>query len=112
MIKILRFLFTARQNLLLAWRLLWDPKVPGALKLLLPVLAMIYWLSPIDLMPLLPFDDIVVVGLALKLFVELAQPISSEPAGDRSVHADLDADAIQTTWHVVEDDESEPETPG
>lgn len=104
--KILHFLLNARQTILLAWKLVWDPKVPAALKFLLPVLAIIYWISPIDLMPFLPFDDIVVVGIALKLFVELAQPRDLNQAGSSSgghSASDLETGAIPTTWVVMED---------
>lgn len=103
--RILHFIFSARQTIILAWRLLWDPKVPGTLKLLLPVLAIIYWISPIDLMPFLPFDDLVIVGLALKLFVEMAQPRPPHPAPNGTYASDLEADAIPTTWRVVEEDD-------
>jgi uncharacterized membrane protein YkvA (DUF1232 family) len=60
------------RDLTVAWRLLWDPRVPGLLKLLLPVLALIYLLSPLDLLPGLPFDDIAVLLAAARLFVALA----------------------------------------
>lgn len=110
MMKILHFIFNARQTLILAWRLLWDPNVPATLKLLLPVFAIIYLISPIDLMPFLPFDDIVIVGIALKLFVELAQPRNfnqpTNPSAD-GYASDLEKDAIPTTWRVVEDDEED-----
>lgn len=100
--KLFRFLHTA-------WQLFWDPKVPSVLKLFLPVLALIYWISPIDLMPFFPLDDFVVVALALKMFVELAQVgHSSQPDGyystNGSVTGDSDEEPIVTTWRVVDDD--------
>jgi uncharacterized membrane protein YkvA (DUF1232 family) len=61
----------------LAWRLLNDGRVPGWVKLI-PFAALLYFLSPIDLLPdwLLPglgeVDDIVLILLALKVFVDLS----------------------------------------
>lgn len=60
----------------LAWRLLKDRRVPWGLKLIPPA-ALIYVLSPIDILPDLglglgQLDDIAIVLLALKLFIELA----------------------------------------
>ena len=61
----------------LAWRLLNDGRVPGWVKLI-PFAALLYFLSPIDLVPdwLFPglgeVDDIVVILLALKVFVDLS----------------------------------------
>jgi len=61
----------------LAWRLLNDGRVPGWVKMV-PVLAILYFLSPIDLIPdwALPglgeIDDIVILLLGLKMFVDLS----------------------------------------
>jgi uncharacterized membrane protein YkvA (DUF1232 family) len=61
----------------LAWRLLNDGRVPGWVKLV-PVAGLLYFLSPIDLIPdlMLPglgeVDDLVILLLALKMFVDLA----------------------------------------
>jgi uncharacterized membrane protein YkvA (DUF1232 family) len=63
----------------LGWRLLKDGRVPGWVKMI-PFAALIYFFSPIDLVPdwLLPglgeIDDIVVILLALKVFVDLSPP--------------------------------------
>jgi uncharacterized membrane protein YkvA (DUF1232 family) len=63
----------------LAWRLWTDGRVPGWVKLI-PAAAIIYFLSPIDLIPdwALPglgeVDDVVVLLLALKAFVDLSPP--------------------------------------
>ena len=63
----------------LAWRLLNDGRVPGWVKLI-PVAGLIYLISPIDLIPdlMLPglgeVDDIVLLLLALKMFVDLSPP--------------------------------------
>ncbi len=61
----------------LAWRLWNDGRVPGWVKLI-PVAGLLYLLSPIDLVPdlMLPglgeVDDVVLLLLALKMFVDLS----------------------------------------
>ena len=95
------------QDFASAWRLFWDPRVPTALKVLLPVAALVYWVSPIDLIPGLPFDDIAVMILALRLFVQMAPATSRQgrtPASNdtENINSD-DADVIDTTWRVIED---------
>ena len=105
-------------DLVTAWRLLWDPRVPGMLKILLPVAAMVYWISPIDLLPGLPFDDIAVMILALKMFINLAPNAATDNAanndstyqsngfhqnGAQDAGFD-DGDVIDTTWQVIDDD--------
>ncbi len=63
----------------LAWRLLKDQRVPGWVKLI-PTAALIYFLSPIDLIPdfALPglgeVDDIMMLLIALKMFLDLSPP--------------------------------------
>jgi uncharacterized membrane protein YkvA (DUF1232 family) len=105
-------------DLMTAWRLLWDPRVPSMLKILLPVAAMVYWISPIDLIPGLPFDDIAVMIVALKMFINLApnaatNGAASDPSGNQSngFHQNGaqgagfdDGDVIDTTWQVIDDD--------
>jgi uncharacterized membrane protein YkvA (DUF1232 family) len=63
----------------LTWRLFNDSRVPGWVKLI-PVAGLIYLLSPIDLIPdvMLPglgqVDDVAVILMSLKLFIDLAPP--------------------------------------
>ena len=63
----------------LAWRLFWDKRVPLWTKLIPPA-ALAYVLSPVDLIPDFPpiglnqLDDIAVLLLGTKLFIELAPP--------------------------------------
>jgi uncharacterized membrane protein YkvA (DUF1232 family) len=63
----------------LAWRLLRDSRVPSWVKVI-PFAGLLYFLSPIDLIPdlMLPglgqVDDVVVALLALKVFVDLSPP--------------------------------------
>ncbi|HEY75683.1 MAG TPA: DUF1232 domain-containing protein [Thermoflexia bacterium] len=59
----------------LAWRLFWDRRVPWSIKLIPPA-AFLYILSPIDILPDLSLglgqlDDVAVLLLAIKLFIEL-----------------------------------------
>ena len=69
----------------LAWRVLKDQRVPAWVKLI-PVAGLIYLLSPIDLIPdmMLPglgeLDDVAVLILAVKLFLDMS------PAGVVSEH--------------------------
>ena len=51
-------------------RLLADRRVNPMIKLI-PVASLIYLVVPTDLMPLLPFDDALIVWLSTVLFVEL-----------------------------------------
>lgn len=50
-------------------RLMGDRRVPFYLKLI-PFASLIYWILP-DLLPLIPFDDGLVIFLGLWLFIEL-----------------------------------------
>jgi uncharacterized membrane protein YkvA (DUF1232 family) len=50
--------------------LLLDPRVPAYVKLL-PILAIVYVASPIDLIPGIALDDIALVLLALVLIIRL-----------------------------------------
>ena len=76
---ILMWLKDAVRQLRLAWRLLLDRRVPLWTKVVPPV-ALAYVLSPIDILPDIPpmglnqLDDIAVVLLGIKLFIELAPP--------------------------------------
>lgn len=61
-----------------AWQLLRDPRVPTLMKLI-PALAVLYVLSPLDLIPdWIPFigglDDIALVGGAISLFLSICNP--------------------------------------
>ena len=94
-----------------AWRLFRDPTVPTIMKLLLPVAAVIYFLSPLDLMPGLPFDDIAILILALRLFVQFTEQIQPQPGNARSSTQTQDSRSggnaagptIETSWHVVDE---------
>jgi uncharacterized membrane protein YkvA (DUF1232 family) len=63
----------------LVWRLLGDPRMATAAKVIVPVLAALYVLSPVDLVPdVIPvlgqMDDLAILALAFQLFIRLAPP--------------------------------------
>ena len=60
------------RDLAVVWQLMGDPQVSLLLRLGLPVFSILYWISPIDLLPGMPFDDIAVIILASRLFVQMA----------------------------------------
>ena len=94
------------RDLTTAWRLLWDPRVPMALKIMLPAAAMVYWLSPIDLLPGLPIDDVALMLVALHLFVQMAPAATkTDPSGTRSTGdgAASTGPTVDTTWTVIDD---------
>jgi uncharacterized membrane protein YkvA (DUF1232 family) len=108
------------RDLSVSWKLLLDPAVPGLLKLLLPVAALVYWISPLDIIPGMPLDDLAILLLAARLFVSLAprdsvyraysggssrasQDQSHSHQGEQTTsHADDDGDVIDTTWRIVD----------
>jgi uncharacterized membrane protein YkvA (DUF1232 family) len=105
---------TILRDLVATWRLLWDPSVPGLLKFALPFLALLYWISPLDLIPMVPFDDIAVVLLAARLFVALAPRDSVDrafggnratppPASHQAPPRQESGEVIETTWRVIKD---------
>mgnify|MGYP001277115304 CR=1 FL=1 len=76
--------------------------VPMSLKLILPLGAAIYWFFPLDLIPGLPFDDIAVVLLAVKLFVSMGDAaLSRDTTPD--VAGKGDEPIVDTTWHVMDE---------
>ncbi len=67
------------RQLRLAWRLLWDRRVTLWTKLILPA-VLAYVILPIDILPHFPpkelkrLDDLALVLLGARLFIELAPP--------------------------------------
>ena len=62
----------------LAWRLMFDPRVPLWVKTIVPA-ALVYLVSPIDFMPdVIPglgqLDDLALIVIGVKLFIELCPP--------------------------------------
>jgi len=104
------------QDIATAWRLLWNPRVPFLMKLFLPILAIIYWFSPLDLMPGIPIDDLAVLILIAKLFVNMVprdvmDQVQGGTARNRNntnpssyTDAHDDANTVSTTWRVIDDE--------
>ena len=74
----LGFLADIIRQVRLAWKLLFDPRVPLWLKTIVPA-SLIYLISPIDLIPdvalgLGQLDDLAVLIIGVKLFIELCPP--------------------------------------
>lgn len=94
------------QNGRLALRLLGDGRVPRALKAI-PILALVYLISPIDLIPdaiplLTQIDDLAIILIALKLFIDMApSEVVAELEGGQS--ADDAEAAIDADYRVRED---------
>ncbi len=99
------------RDLTVSWKLLLDPSVPGLLKLLLPIGAIIYWISPLDIIPGMPLDDIVILLIAARFFVSLAPRDSVNRAYESGRRAspppnapsDDESDVVDTTWRVVDE---------
>ncbi len=84
--------------------LLVSRNVPLTLKLILPLGAALYWFFPLDLMPGLPFDDIAIVILAVKLFVSMGDAALLRTEGSDGDMGNMgDEPPVDTTWHVVDD---------
>jgi uncharacterized membrane protein YkvA (DUF1232 family) len=103
----------------LVWRLLKDGRVPTWVKLV-PAAGLIYLLSPIDLIPdlMLPglgqLDDVAIVLLTLKAFVNLAPPgivrehleiLIGKAAG--TTPAPTEGETIDVEYRVIGDDDRE-----
>jgi uncharacterized membrane protein YkvA (DUF1232 family) len=100
-------------NLRITWKLLRDPKVAPIAKLVLPILAVLYLISPIDLIPdvilgLGQMDDagvIVFLGYLLVNFVRrarLATQQGTAPASQTSRPGASD-NVIEASYRVVAD---------
>jgi len=91
------------KNIKLIWRLLNDRRVPSWLKMIVPA-TLLYLLFPIDIIPdiapgLGQLDDIAVILLGLKFFVEMCP--------EEIVRQHLDELAsVASPWRVVEEDET------
>ena len=94
----------------LIWRLIKDPQVPTWVKFI-PPLAILYLVSPIDLVadPILglgQLDDLAILLLGFKVFVELCPPAvrqryQAELTGGTA--PEPDDDVVDTTYRVVDD---------
>jgi len=103
----------------LVWRLLRDRRVSGWVKLI-PIAGLAYLLSPIDLLPdfLIPglgeLDDLTIILVSLKMFVDLAPPeivrehlknLTRRTTSRRSPSEPY----IDVPYHVVDEDKTEKE---
>jgi len=97
----------------LAWRLLTDGRVPTPVKLI-PLLGLAYLLSPIDLLPdlMLPglgeLDDVGIILLALKAFVDLSPQSVVREHLDKLVGTQAKANAgstIDAPYRIHEPDQ-------
>ncbi len=68
------------RDITITWQLMGDPGVSMLLKLCLPLFALFDRLSPVDLLIGLPFDDLAVIVLASRLFVQMAPADAVERA--------------------------------
>ena len=91
------------KNIKLIWRLLNDRRISPWLKMIIPV-TLLYLLFPVDIVPdfvpgLGQLDDIAVILLGLKFFVEMCP--------EEIVRQHLDELAsVVSPWRVVEEDET------
>jgi len=100
----------------LGWRLWRDSRVPGWVKLI-PIAGLLYFLSPIDLIPdlMLPglgeVDDLVVLLLALKMFLDFSpqavvrehvEQLLGRSAGQPSA-GESTASAIDVPYRVLDE---------
>ncbi len=95
----------------LVWRLLTDPDVPTWVKAI-PPLALLYILSPVDLIPdpilgLGQLDDLAVILIGLKLFIELSprgivQGYRDDMAGDTP--PEPEGEVVDASYRVIDDE--------
>ena len=116
-------------NLRLVGRLVGDNRVPSWLKIVIPVLVAIYFISPIDILPdVIPglgqLDDIAVILLGIKLFIDMSpadvvrqhlddlrsmrstshRVVTEEPAPSEEAKTRKPSSYIETSYTVVEED--------
>ena len=113
------------KNARLVWRLLRDPDVSAWLKTI-PLASLLYLLFPFDFLPDLALglgqlDDIAIILLGLKLFIELSpqevvrhhlREMSSVSGSYRVVDEEPSQEPsppvyIEAPYHVIEEDEEE-----
>lgn len=102
----------------LAWELLWDGRVPIFTKIV-PLLTMIYLLSPVDFVPDLALglgqlDDLAIFLIGLRLFIDICPPElvaehrqGSGPSGPDAVWKPSDGSVIDVEATPVSDDDEQ-----
>ncbi len=97
----------------LVWRLIFDKRVPLVLRALVP-LAVVYALSPLDLVPdnlglLGRFDDLIILGLAVLFLTKLAprhvvdELQGNQPANDPPQEKDP-SKIVDGSSHLIDED--------
>jgi uncharacterized membrane protein YkvA (DUF1232 family) len=99
------------RNAQLAWHLLTDHRVSPLLKLIIPGLMLGYLLWPIDLLPdvvpvLGQLDDLAILALGIKIFIELSpkdivREYRGETAGASPAEPTDNAETIDADYRVV-----------
>jgi uncharacterized membrane protein YkvA (DUF1232 family) len=110
------------RQLRLAWRLWKVGRVPTWVKLI-PVAGLVYLISPIDLVPDLVFpglgevDDVVMLLLALKMFVDFSPPavvrehlqaLLDKKRQGRSARRPSSGPTIDATYRILGEDAEQP----
>lgn len=89
------------------WQLIRDPRVSSLLKLALISFALLYWVSPIDLM-IGPFDDTALMILAVRVFVQMAPREAVQRALVRLGHLPQTNDQVdREVWNIWDDNNRE-----
>lgn len=105
------FLGEIMKQIGLVWRLFTDSRVPTWVKFI-PSLAILYVISPIDLVPGLvvpglgQLDDLAVLLIGLKLFVELSpKGIVQYYRGDQAGNPppEPEGEVVDASYRVIED---------
>ncbi len=101
----------------IAWKLMWDSRVPMGAKVV-PILTVLYVLSPIDLVPdMVPvlgqLDDLAIILLGIRLFIavspkDVVERIRAEiegrpPGGGWTVNSSKPHDSDQTRSSASDD---------
>lgn len=86
------------------WQLMGDPQVSILLRIGLPAFALLYWMAPFDLLPMLPFDDVAVFLLASRVFVYLAPAAAVRRARVRLGHISAD-EPDREIWDIWDEDD-------
>jgi len=100
----LGFVSDILRRLRLVWRLLFDPRVPLWLKMIVPA-SLVYVISPIDFLPdvlvgLGQLDDLAVIIVSTGLFVDLCPP--------HLVREHMEALMSEANWRVEPGAAQEP----
>lgn len=99
----------------LVWRLLKDERISPWLKTVLPLAVATYILLPIDLAPdvvpiLGQLDDLAIILLAARLFIELCPPSIVQEhlqrMGSAPVNTTPDEEVIDVAYRVIEEEKS------